>query len=174
MIQDSGSKIDNGTNLVNKSGDALNEIIESTKKVGKIISEIAAASEEQRQGIDQINTAVGELDTMTQQNAALVEETASASEEMANQAQDLLSLVDRFTLNDNSDNQYSKHVTPIIKNRDQRTSNIGKKNRKTDLMIKRQTANSKNAFTNDLSTNKTEPRSSNLHSTLSSEGFEEF
>ncbi len=96
LIKDSVNKVDRGTALSNKSGESLKEIVESIKKMGQIISEIAAASEEQRQGIDQINIAVSEMDTMTQQNAALVEETASASEEMANQAQELMALVNRF------------------------------------------------------------------------------
>ncbi|MDY6935467.1 MAG: methyl-accepting chemotaxis protein [Spirochaetota bacterium] len=102
LIKDSLDKVENGTELVNKSGEALKEIIDSVKKVGKVITEIAAASQEQKQGVDQINTAVGEMDSMTQQNASLVEETASASEEMANQAQDLLGLVENFKLKEDT------------------------------------------------------------------------
>jgi len=98
LIEDSISKIDEGTELVNKSGAALNNIILSTRQVKGIISEIAASSDEQSRGIDQINTAVTEMDSMTQQNAALVEETAAASEEMSNQAQELLALVQQFKI----------------------------------------------------------------------------
>ena len=98
LINDSQEKISNGTELVNKSGEALKEIIGSVKQVSRIISEIAAASDEQRRGIEQINTAVIDMDTMTQQNAAMVEETASASEEMANQAQQLLDRMGIFTI----------------------------------------------------------------------------
>ncbi len=100
LIKDSISKIDEGTDLVNKSGEALKEIILSAKQVKDIIAEIAASSDEQSRGIDQINTAVNEMDTMTQQNAALVEETAAASEEMSNQAQELLSMVQEFKIRD--------------------------------------------------------------------------
>jgi methyl-accepting chemotaxis protein len=100
LIKDSISKIDEGTSYVNKSGDALKEIIMSAKQVKDIISEIAASSDEQSRGIEQINTAVTEMDTMTQQNAALVEETAAASEEMSNQAQELLSMVQQFKIRD--------------------------------------------------------------------------
>jgi methyl-accepting chemotaxis protein len=110
IISDSINKIELGTDLVAKSGEALVGIIESAKKsgealegvissvsiVGQLISEIAAASQEQKQGINQINVAISEIDNTTQQNASLVEETASASEEMANQAQFLLSLVEQF------------------------------------------------------------------------------
>jgi len=98
LIKDSIGKIDEGTDLVNKSGDALKEIIVSAKQVKDIIAEIAASSDEQSRGIEQINTAVTEMDTMTQQNAALVEETAAASEEMSNQAQELLSMVQEFKI----------------------------------------------------------------------------
>jgi len=96
LIKDSISKIDEGTDLVNKSGVALKDIILSAKQVKDIISEIAASSDEQSRGIEQINTAVTEMDTMTQQNAALVEETAAASEEMSSQAGELQSMVSRF------------------------------------------------------------------------------
>lgn len=100
LIKDSIGKIDEGTNLVNKSGEALKEIIVSVKQVKEIISEIAASSDEQSRGIEQITTAVTEMDSMTQQNAALVEETAAASEEMSNQAQELLSMVQQFKIRD--------------------------------------------------------------------------
>ncbi len=98
LIKDSVGKIDNGTNLVNRSGLALKEIIESVQKANMLVSEMAASSDEQRRGIEQINTAVMDMDTMTQQNAALVEETAAASEEMSSQAQELLSMIKRFNV----------------------------------------------------------------------------
>ncbi|HQQ24491.1 MAG TPA: methyl-accepting chemotaxis protein, partial [Spirochaetota bacterium] len=100
LIKDSRNKVSKGTELANKSGEALKMIVESVRSVGKYVSEIAAASEEQRQGVSQINVAVEELDSMTQQNAGLVEETASASEEMANQAQELLAMMEKFKIRD--------------------------------------------------------------------------
>ena len=113
LIKDSIGKIEEGTVLVNKSGDALKNIILSAKQVKDIISEIAASSDEQSKGIEQINTAVTEMDTMTQQNAALVEQTAAASEEMSNQAQELLSMVQQFKIRDSfkssSQGQVSKN-----------------------------------------------------------------
>ncbi|MEJ5362057.1 MAG: methyl-accepting chemotaxis protein [Spirochaetota bacterium] len=111
LIRDSLDKIDTGTTLVNKSGEALKEIMQSIQELYKTITEIATASDEQKQGIDQINVAVSDLDTMTQQNAALVEETASASEEMANQAQELASMMERFVIREEiSEKVYgSKH-----------------------------------------------------------------
>ncbi|MCP4132966.1 MAG: HAMP domain-containing protein [bacterium] len=102
LINDSIEKIDRGTELSNKSGEALKEINISIEKVSKIIAEVAAASAEQKQGIDQVNVAVSEMDSMTQQNASLVEETASASEEMSNQAQELLDMVEKFKIDSNT------------------------------------------------------------------------
>ena len=98
LINESVNRVEKGTELVNKSGESLRDIIQSVQQVSQLVSEIAAASEEQRQGVDQINVAVADMDTMTQQNAALVEETASASEEMANQAQELVGMMERFVI----------------------------------------------------------------------------
>jgi methyl-accepting chemotaxis protein len=100
LIKETVGKVDAGTSLANRSGDIIGEIIGSIALVTKTVSEIAAASDEQKQGISQINVAVTELDNMTQQNAGLVEETASASEEMASQAQELLIMMGRFKIKD--------------------------------------------------------------------------
>jgi methyl-accepting chemotaxis protein len=96
LIKSTMVKVEKGTALANKSGEALKEIIMSVKTVGNLISEIHAASDEQKQGATQINTAISELDSMTQQNSGLVEETASASEEMSNQANELFVTMERF------------------------------------------------------------------------------
>ncbi len=100
LIKESVNTIGIGTEKANRSGEALKEIVNSMKNVARLVSEIAAASQEQKQGIDQINVAVTEMDTMTQQNAALVEETASASEEMAGQARELHGMMERFKVKD--------------------------------------------------------------------------
>lgn len=96
LINDSLSKVNNGTSLANRSGESLQEIIASVENVTKLITDIAASSEEQKQGTSQINTAIAELDSMTQQNASLVEEIASASEAMSNQSLGLLGTVEKF------------------------------------------------------------------------------
>lgn len=100
LIKSTIQKVDKGTNLANKSGEALKGIIIAVKNVGNLVSEINAASEEQKQGASQINIAISELDSMTQQNAGLVEETAAASEEIANQAQELLATMEKFKIRD--------------------------------------------------------------------------
>jgi len=81
---------------VDESGQTLNQIVLSVKKVSDIIGEIAAASNEQSAGIEQVNRAITQMDQATQQNAALVEEAAAASESMEEQARKLARLVDFF------------------------------------------------------------------------------
>jgi methyl-accepting chemotaxis protein len=100
LIQDSVSKVDEGSKLVDESGRTLEEIVNAVKKVTDIVAEIAAASREQSSGIEQVNKAVMQMDTTTQQNAALVEEAAAASQAIVEQAQALNSLVARFDLGD--------------------------------------------------------------------------
>ncbi|HPS57922.1 MAG TPA: methyl-accepting chemotaxis protein [Spirochaetota bacterium] len=111
LIKNTLENINQGTSLVSKSGVALSELITSVKEVGRIISEVTASTEEQRQGIDQINIAVMDLDAMTQQNAALVEETASASEEMAAQAEELAELMKQFKINETAASGGTHRVT---------------------------------------------------------------
>ncbi|HEY0682908.1 MAG TPA: methyl-accepting chemotaxis protein [Steroidobacter sp.] len=98
LINDSVGKVKAGTELVDESGKSLNEIVASVKRVADIVAEISAASEEQASGIDQVNTAVTQMDTTTQQNAALVEEAAAASKAMEQQADVLVEKVSFFSV----------------------------------------------------------------------------
>src|ERR1700761_1428281 len=98
LINDSANKVKAGSELVDQSGKALAEIVDSVKKVIDIVAEIAAASQEQSAGIDQVNHAVLQMDEMTQQNAALVEESAAAARAMQEQATELTRQVGFFQL----------------------------------------------------------------------------
>ncbi|MDQ6953127.1 MAG: methyl-accepting chemotaxis protein [Mariprofundaceae bacterium] len=98
LIGASVESVDLGSKLVNDSGEALSEIVNSVQKVTDIIAEIAAASQEQSQGVDQINKAITQLDSAVQQNAALVEETAASSANLDQESNDLLGMVDNFDL----------------------------------------------------------------------------
>ena len=98
LINDSAEKVRSGSELVNQSGKALAEIVDSVKKVTDIVAEIAAASHEQSAGIDQVNNAVMQMDEMTQQNAALVEQAAAAARAMHEQAGELTHHVGFFRL----------------------------------------------------------------------------
>jgi methyl-accepting chemotaxis protein len=96
LITDSVKKVEEGSVLVGESGETLDQINTSVKKVADIIAEIAASSREQSNGIDQVNKAVTQMDEMTQQNAALVEQASAASQAVARKAADLNALVDRY------------------------------------------------------------------------------
>ena len=98
LIQDSVQKVEDGSTLVNRSGQALDDIVNSVKRVTDIIAEIAAASQEQSQGIDQVNKAVAQMDHVVQSNAAQTEELSSTAQLLASQAADLQGLVGRFKL----------------------------------------------------------------------------
>jgi methyl-accepting chemotaxis protein len=96
LIQDSVTKVHDGSMLVAQSGEALERIVSSVKKVSDIVAEIAAASNQQASGIEQVNRAVMQMDEMTQQNAALVEQASAASESMAEQARTLSEMMARY------------------------------------------------------------------------------
>ena len=96
LINDSVQKVEEGSRLVDESGNMLEVMTGSAKKVSDIIAEIAAASQEQSAGIEQVNKAVTQMDQGTQQNAALVEQAAAASESMDEQSQSLLEQMEYF------------------------------------------------------------------------------
>jgi methyl-accepting chemotaxis protein len=96
LIEGTVKKVKDGSELVSKTNDAFKQVAGSSAKVGDLVAEISAASNEQAQGIGQINTAVTELDKVTQQNAANAEESASASEEMSAQAETMKGMVDEL------------------------------------------------------------------------------
>jgi methyl-accepting chemotaxis protein len=98
LIGSSVDRVENGARQVQDAGTTMTEIVGSVRRVNDIIGEITAAASEQSQGIGQVNTAVNQLDQMTQQNAALVEESAAAAESLKEQAQRLMKVVATFRL----------------------------------------------------------------------------
>jgi methyl-accepting chemotaxis protein len=98
LIQDSVRKVEDGSARVTQSGQTLEEIVASVKKVSDIVAEIAAASREQSAGIEQVNRAVMQMDQLTQQNAALVEEATAAAQNMAGQARELSDTMGSYIL----------------------------------------------------------------------------
>jgi methyl-accepting chemotaxis protein len=86
LITKSNSQVKDGVDLVNKAGTSLNDIVESIKGVAKIVADIAAASSEQAEGLEQINKALTQMDEATQQNSALVEENAATAKTLETQA----------------------------------------------------------------------------------------
>jgi len=96
LIEASVQNVDAGSELVSQTGSTMEEIVASIRRVTDIMAEISAAGREQEMGIGQINQAVAEMDTVTQQNAALVEEAAAASAAMQDQAAELAAMVSIF------------------------------------------------------------------------------
>jgi len=98
LIGASVDRVESGSRLVNDAGTTMTEIVASVQRVTDIIGEISAASTEQSQGIVEVKGAIGEVDQMTQQNAALVEQSAAAAESLKEQAIKLASVVSTFRL----------------------------------------------------------------------------
>jgi methyl-accepting chemotaxis protein len=98
LIGDSVDKVEAGTRLVDAAGKTMDEIVGSVKGVTDLIAEIAAASQEQSSGIEQVNMAVTQMEQVVQQNASLVEQATAATESMKEQAGALLQTVSRFKL----------------------------------------------------------------------------
>ena len=121
LISDSVDKVQVGTDLVDRAGKTMDEVVTSVKRVTDIMAEISAASLEQSAGIEQVNQAITQMDDVTQQNAALVEEAAAAAESMEEQAQQLAMLVATFRLSNEraSDNRSARPVLAPAKARKQ-------------------------------------------------------
>ena len=98
LIADSVEKVDNGSRLADQAGNTMQEIVASVRNVTGIMSEIAVASTEQSNEIEEVNRAIGAMDEMTQQTAALVEQAAAAAESLHDQAEQLSKNVSIFKL----------------------------------------------------------------------------
>jgi len=98
LISDSVEKVETGGRLVDQAGKTMDEVVGSIQRVARIMSDISNASREQTAGIEQVSAAVGLMDEMTQQNAALVEEAAAAAESLEGQARSLAESVAVFRL----------------------------------------------------------------------------
>jgi len=115
LIETSAAHVSTGSTLVHDAGETMNDVVRSVKRVTDIMSEIAAASTEQSTGIEQVNTAVAQMDQVTQQNAALVEQATAAAQSMADQAASLKAAVAMFRLDGGQQGIHAAaaHATPI-------------------------------------------------------------
>jgi len=98
LIGDSVEKVEAGSKLVDDAGKTMDEIVTQVQQVAGYMSDITSASQEQSDGIEQVNQAITQMDEVTQQNAALVEQASAAAENMQRQAGELTKLVDSFKL----------------------------------------------------------------------------
>ncbi|QJE02554.1 HAMP domain-containing protein [Massilia forsythiae] len=98
LIQASGAQVDTGTRLVHEAGVTMGEVLASAEQVTAIMSRISAASTDQSAGIEHVNRSIGQMDDVTQQNAALVEQASAAAQAMQEQAAQLARAVRLFKL----------------------------------------------------------------------------
>ncbi len=98
LISTSGRQVEQGVGLVDETGRALDRILVQVAEINTIVAEIAASAQEQASGLDQINTAINQMDQVTQQNAAMVEESTAASHALSRETEELSDVVGRFEL----------------------------------------------------------------------------
>jgi methyl-accepting chemotaxis protein len=115
LIDDSVEKVGAGTKLVGQAGVTMDEVVTSVRRVTDIMSEIANASQEQSAGIAQVNQSIIEMDSMTQQNAALVEEAAAAAQSLQDQAGELARVVSIFKLVEGEERAPVAAPAPVAK-----------------------------------------------------------
>jgi len=110
LIQDSLKKVEAGSELVNRSGETLQGIVGSVKRVTDIVGEIAAASGEQSTGIEQVNTAMTQMDQVTQSNSAQTEELSATAQSLSEQSAHLMELVSTFILSQSGNSQRERQL----------------------------------------------------------------
>jgi methyl-accepting chemotaxis protein len=96
LISASSQQVDRGVSLVGETGKVLERIVTQVTQINGVVIEIAASAEEQSTGLQQVNTAVNQMDQVTQQNAAMVEQATAASHALASEADTLARLIARF------------------------------------------------------------------------------
>ena len=112
LIDDSVDKVEAGSKLVEQAGATMGEVVASVKRVTDIVGEISTASQEQRDGIEQVNHAITQMEQTTQQNAALVEEAAAAAQSLQDQAHKLTASVSTFKLDETHTMSFTAAAAP--------------------------------------------------------------
>ena len=105
LINESVQQVEEGSRIVHQAGVTMSQVVESIRRVTDIMTEISAASNEQRSGVEQVAEAVTQMDQATQQNAALVEQMAAAAASLQQQSDDLVNAVSVFQLSGHDNNR---------------------------------------------------------------------
>jgi methyl-accepting chemotaxis protein-1 (serine sensor receptor) len=113
LIDNSVERVDVGARLATEAGATMTEVVGSVRRVTDVIADIMSASQEQSVGIEQVNQAIGEMDNVTQQNAALVEEAAAAAESLRHQADNLVRTVSAFKIQGEAERQHAAAPAPV-------------------------------------------------------------
>jgi methyl-accepting chemotaxis protein len=106
LISASSQQVEEGVSLVGEAGDALQRIVAHVNEISGLVGDIAASAHEEAQGLSEVNSAVNQMDQVTQQNAAMVEEATAASRMLADEAKELARLVARFRISGTETLQY--------------------------------------------------------------------
>ena len=117
LISTSSTQVEHGVTYVGRTGEALVLIVAQVAEIDGIVGEIASSAQEQAVGLDQVNTAVNQMDQVTQQNAAMVEESTAASQALAQETGELGRLIGEFRLGDHAEPTYpnSTSVTRLTR-----------------------------------------------------------
>ena len=110
LISASSREVESGVRLVGETGKALDRIVEQVARLNSLISDIAGSAQEQATGLSEVNTALNQMDQVTQQNAAMVEEATAASHSLATEASTLARLVGQFRI---GEVDHSHHAPPV-------------------------------------------------------------
>ncbi|HDZ46946.1 MAG TPA: hypothetical protein ENI10_10275, partial [Halomonas sp.] len=111
LIEESDSKVTEGSRQVRDTGDVINGMVDDIKQLSTLVQEISAATIEQSSGIEQVNQAVTQMDQMTQQNASLVQQSNHATQSLAQLSNQLRQLVAHFRINQNADHEQATFIT---------------------------------------------------------------
>jgi methyl-accepting chemotaxis protein len=127
LISTSTAQVGNGVDLVGQTGEALERIVAQWTKINVVVSEIAASAYAQSTGLHEVNTAIDQMDRVTQQNAAMVEETTAASHALAVESNALAELVNKFKLGEekNAVTASFSHPPKAAQARGQRPASVG-------------------------------------------------
>ncbi|WP_312160702.1 methyl-accepting chemotaxis protein [Phenylobacterium sp.] len=112
LISASSQQVSQGVSLVGETGKALERIVRQVGEISNVVGEIAASAKEEALGLGQVNTAVNQMDQVTQQNAAMVEQSTAASRVLADEAQELARLVARFRVTGGGVQAATRTVAP--------------------------------------------------------------
>ena len=98
LIEDAVGKVDGGTTYVAQAGVTMSEVVVQVRRVNDLMSEISQASQKQAEGISKLGQEIGDLDTSTQQNAAMVEQTSASASSLSSQSKRLMDAIHVFAV----------------------------------------------------------------------------
>ncbi|QJQ94670.1 MULTISPECIES: methyl-accepting chemotaxis protein [Halomonadaceae] len=122
LIEATTSQIDSGAEQAERSGQTIDETVDSIRQVSALMGEISTATLEQNSGIEQINTALTEMDSVTQQNASLVQQTSAAAASLEEQAKRLAALIATFRVDDQAPHSHQVHVVTRGEHKEQQSA----------------------------------------------------